>query len=85
MIRSIAAPSVVPGTAFASASAISNKCRDRGRRDTVGGEPLDGLHRGVVDGDARELEQPRLVGRFFEEVAASPDKAVERHDLALAQ
>src|SRR5215217_2048022 len=59
--------------------------RDRNRNYTVGGELLDGLGRGVVDGNARKLEQTRLVGGFFKEVASAPDKAVERHDLALAQ
>jgi hypothetical protein len=58
---------------------------DRGRRDTIGGEALDGVHRGIVDGDARDLEQSRLIGRLFEEIAAAADEAVKRHDLTLAQ
>jgi hypothetical protein len=58
--------------------------RDRGRRDAIGGEALDGVQRGVVDGDARDLEEPRLIGGLCEEIAAAADEGVERHDLALA-
>src|SRR4051794_38712414 len=61
------------------------QCRNRGSSGAVCRELLDGLQRGVVDGDARELEQTSLASKFFEKVAASPDKAVERHDFALAQ
>src|SRR4051812_22714117 len=50
------------------------QCRDRGSSDAVCSELPDGQHRAVVNGDARELEQTSLVGRFFEKVAASPDK-----------
>ena len=51
-----------PGTALASASEISNSVEIVVAATPSAVSALDGVHRGVVDGDARELEQPRLIG-----------------------
>jgi hypothetical protein len=59
--------------------------RDHRGRNASAIEGAQGGERLIAEGDAWQMDQPRLLGGLRQQIAAAADVAVERHDLALAQ